>query len=91
MNYDLFASGGYYDRDFFGNIWNNILCVDAKAEKKLESFPVSFNFGLHGIWDRTRDFTPTLIDGYNPGKVAFDSDWKNTLTFNASFGAHLYY
>ena len=82
MDYDGFARKGYYDRDFFGNIWNNILCVDAKTEKKLESFPVSFSFGLHGIWDRTRPFEP-ISETYE--KTIVDKETGETKTVTESY------
>ena len=93
MNYDAYYAGEYQSRDFFKNIWNNVLDVEAGVEKKLSSFPVSFSFGLSGIWDRTRSFTPLIPEGqtYNPGYVSLDEDWVNTFTVSAKFGGKIYY
>lgn len=89
--------GAYFKRDFFGNIWNNIICVDAVLEKEFTSFPVTFSFGIYGIWDRTREFVPHIIHSefddvdFNPGLVDSFGDWVNTFTVNAKFGAKVYY
>ena len=89
--------GSYFKRDFFGNIWNNILCVDARVEKTLETFPVSFYVGLYGIWDRTREFKPDARESekdhvwFNPGRVFSFGDWVNTFTLNVKFGGKVYY
>ncbi len=102
MSYDAFynGSGGdygaYINRDFFDNIWNNVLQVSARVEKKLSSFPVTFYLGMTGIVDRTRSFEPTVqydsySIAYNPGRVTFTSDWVTTYTMNATFGTKIYY
>lgn len=90
ISYWMYDDGQYLNRDVFGNIWNNILCVDAKLEKSFEKFPLTAYAGVYGIWDRTRHFTPSRTD-FNPGLVTFDSDWVNTFTVNAKFGAKVYY
>ena len=89
--------GEYRKRDFFGNIWNNILVLEASAEKKLDGFPLTLCFGLTGMLDSTREFEPTVrVDAaegfeYNPGIVEFTGDWVNTFIVNASIGARIYY
>ena len=88
--------GAYFKRDFFGNIWDNALDVEARVEKQLENFPLTVSFGLTGIWQRTRGFEPKVRhDGkgfdYNPGEVNFTGDWKNTFILNATLGARVYY
>lgn len=96
MSYSAYDEGEYRMRDFFGNIWDNALDVEAGVEKQLEDFPLTVSFGLTGIWQRTRGFEPTVRhDGkgfdYNPGEVSFTGDWKNTFIMNASLGARVYY
>lgn len=102
MNYEAYyagdcgrAYGRYYKRDFFANIWNNAVDLEVSVSKKLESFPVTFHFGLISIWDMTRTFTPEneiyAERLFNPGKVDFSSDWQSTLTVSAEFGARVYY
>ena len=89
--------GAYFKRDFFKNLWNVTLCVDAQIEKQLESFPVSFYAGAYGILDRTRDFTPDVRHSefddlyFNPGRILEFGDWVNTFTLSAKFGAKIYY
>ena len=102
MNYEAYyaedcgrAYGRYYSRDFFANIWNNAVDLEVSVSKKLDSFPVTFNFGMIGIWDMTRTYDPQNEEYagriFNPGKVDFTSDWQSTFTVSAEFGARLYY
>ena len=86
---------GYYEsRDFFGNIWNNILDVELSAEKGFESMPLSLFFGLQGMLESKRDFTSKTIgttDLLYPGKIESWGEWKNELTVNAKIGIKVYY
>ena len=87
--------GGYYKRDFFSNIWNTVLNLDATVEKSFSAFPLTLSAGIIGIWERSRTFEPipsevgTTI--YYPGKVNFTGDWVSSVTVSAKFGAHIYY
>jgi len=98
MNYDY--SDYYEKRDFFSNIWDNILEAEAKVEKKLEDYPVTLILGGRMIWERTRSFVPVVYTAendagvkfdYNPGLVTSFGDWENTLTACAILGAKIYY
>ena len=100
LNYSYYSSGpgewGYYEsRDFFANIWNNILDVEVTAEKNFESMPLSLFFGLQGMLESKRDFTSKTIaisDGLlYPGKIESWGEWKNELTVNAKIGIKVYY
>ena len=101
MSYKGYDAGSYKDRDFFGNIWNNLLDVELKVERKLDDFPLSFSCGIIGIWEHTRSFNPTVVHDaggalyngfdYNPGSIVSWGDWTDILTFNATFGMRLYY
>ena len=88
---------GYYEsRDFFGNIWNNILDVELSAEKGFESVPISLFFGLQGMLESKRDFTSKTIafgttDLLYPGKIESWGEWENELTVNAKIGIKVYY
>ncbi len=100
MSYKAAYAGDYIGRDFFNNIWNNILDAEVTVEKKLESFPVTFSFGLRGLWEMEREFTPTVLEDtknpdhpfyYNPGSVTFTSGWEHSFTVCGLLGAKLYY
>lgn len=85
--------GQYYDRDFFGNIWNVIYYGDLTVEKKLENSPVTLVFGVRDILEAKRSFDPVVIPlrNYNPGKVSFTSDWSYENTILASLGVKVFY
>ena len=97
MSYKGFYEGKYIDRDFFNNIWDNQLEVQMSAEKSLESFPMSISFGVRGIWDRSRDFVPTVETDtdegfeYNPGKVVSFGEWTDTFTLAGILSVKIYY
>ena len=96
MSYSAFDSGDYHERAFFSNIWDNALDAEARIEKTFEDFPLTLCFGLTGIWERTREFEPTVKDDaegfkYNPGEVEFTGDWTDTFILAASVGARIYY
>ena len=101
MSYKGYDAGNYKDRDFFGNIWDNLLDVELKVERKLDDFPLSFSCGIIGIWEHTRSFVPTVLHDaggalyngfdYNPGSIVSWGEWTDILTFNATFGMRLYY
>ena len=56
MNYDASVAGDYADKDFFHNIWNNILDVSVVVEKQFTDFPFSVFVGLQGIAEWKRDY-----------------------------------
>lgn len=58
LDYSAYDRGEYYDKDFFNNIWNNILDVELSVEKKINN--CSFNVGLQGIVESKRDFNPEI-------------------------------
>ncbi len=103
MSYEASYADEYEGRDFFNNIWNNIVDAEITVEKKLDSFPVTLSFGLRGLWEMERTFDVDEenlpVDSsdsnhpfkYNPGTVTFTSDWNNTFTACALFGAKIYY
>ncbi|MBR2281323.1 MAG: hypothetical protein IJ863_01735 [Spirochaetales bacterium] len=99
MSYAAADDGEYESRDFFNNIWDNILDAEMKVEKKLDSYPVTFTFGGRVIWERSRSFDPVtkdaIIDGvpfkYNPGIVNSYGDWSDSITACALLGVKLYY
>ncbi len=107
MNYGAFDSfdgekwGQYYSRDFFGNIWNNIVDVELKIEKSFPTkIPMSIVLGLNGIIETSRSFEPEVIDvyedgkvvyKYNPGRILSWGDWVTDFTMNLKVGVKLAY
>ncbi len=107
MNYGAFDSfdgekwGQYYSRDFFGNIWNNIVDVELKIEKSFPTrIPMSIVLGLNGIIETSRSFEPEVIDvyedgkvvyKYNPGRILSWGDWATDFTLNLKVGVKLAY
>lgn len=71
MNYGAFDSfdgekwGQYYSRDFFGNIWNNIVDIEVEVEKSFPTrIPMSVVVGLNGIIETSRAFEPEIVSAY---------------------------
>lgn len=107
MNYGVFDVfdgekwGQYYSRDFFGNIWNNIVDVELKIEKSFPTrIPMSIVLGLNGIIETSRSFEPEVIDvyedgkvvyKYNPGRILSWGDWVTDFTMNLKVGVKLAY
>lgn len=107
MNYGVFGTfdgerwGQYYSRDFFGNIWNNIVDVELKVEKSFPTrIPMSIVLGLNGIIETSRSFEPEVIDvyedgkvvyKYNPGRILSWGDWVTDFTMNLKVGVKLAY
>lgn len=107
MNYGVFDVfdgekwGQYYNRDFFGNIWNNIVDVELKIEKSFPTrIPMSIVLGLNGIIETSRSFEPEVIDvyedgkvvyKYNPGRILSWGDWVTDFTMNLKVGVKLAY
>lgn len=107
MNYGVFDVfdgekwGQYYSRDFFGNIWNNIVDVELKIEKSFPTrIPMSIVLGLNGIIETSRSFEPEVIDvyedgkvvyKYNPGRILSWGDWATDFTLNLKVGVKLAY
>lgn len=107
MNYGAFDSfdgekwGQYYSRDFFGNIWNNIVDIEVEVEKSFPTkIPMSIVLGLNGIIETSRSFEPEVIDvyedgkvvyKYNPGRILSWGDWVTDFTMNLKVGVKLAY
>ncbi len=103
MNYGAFDSfngekwGQYYSRDFFGNIWNNIVDIEVEVEKSFPTrIPMSVVVGLNGIIETSRSFEPevrTSSEGYeyNPGRILSWGDWATDFTMNLKVGVKLAY
>lgn len=107
MNYGAFDSfdgekwGQYYSRDFFGNIWNNIVDIEVEVEKSFPTkIPMSIVLGLNGIIETSRSFEPEVIDVYEDGKVVYEynpgrilswGDWVTDFTMNLKVGVKLAY
>lgn len=107
MNYGVFGTfdgerwGRYYSRDFFGNVWNNIVDVELKVEKSFPTrIPMSIVLGLNGIIETSRSFEPEVIDvyedgkvvyKYNPGRILSWGDWVTDFTMNLKVGVKLAY
>lgn len=107
MNYGVFDVfygekwGQYYSRDFFGNIWNNIVDVELKIEKSFPTrIPMSVIVGLNGMIETSRAFEPEVIDvyedgkivyKYNPGRILSWGDWVTDFTMNLKVGVKLAY
>lgn len=71
MNYGAFDSfdgekwGQYYSRDFFGNIWNNIVDIEVEVEKSFPTrIPMSVIVGLNGMIETSRAFEPEIVSAY---------------------------
>lgn len=71
MNYEAFDSfngekwGQYYSRDFFGNIWNNIVDIEVEVEKSFPTrIPMSVVVGLNGMIETSRSFEPEVVPVY---------------------------
>lgn len=101
MEYDAYDSfedgmwGEYYSRDFFGNIWNNILDVEVNVNHSFVDIPVVLNLGLQGIFDSTRSFEPEKrilgAHSYNPGRILSWGKWESSFSVNAKVGLSIYY
>ena len=71
MNYGAFDAfdgekwGQYYSRDFFGNIWNNIVDIEVEVEKSFPTrIPMSVVVGLNGMIETCRSFEPEVSSVY---------------------------
>lgn len=103
MNYGAFDSfdgekwGQYYSRDFFGNIWNNIVDIEVEVEKSFPTrIPMSIVLGLNGIIETSRSFEPEVKNSsegyeYNPGRIISWGDWVTDFTMNLKVGVKLAY
>lgn len=103
MDYGAFGTlddgkwGEYYSRNFFGNVWNNIVDIEVEVEKDFSTrIPMSVVFGIHGVVDTSRSFVPevrTSSEGYkyNPGRVLSWGDWQTEFTINCKVGMKLAY
>lgn len=107
MNYGVFDVfdgekwGQYYSRDFFGNIWNNIVDIEVEVEKSFPTkIPMSVIVGLNGMIETSRSFEPEVIDVYEDGKVVYKykpgrilswGDWETDFTLNLKVGVKLAY
>ena len=101
MEYDAYDSfedgmwGEYYSRDFFGNIWNNILDVEVNVNHSFVDIPVVLNLVLQGIFDSTRSFEPEKrilgAHSYNPGRILSWGEWESSFSVNAKVGLSIYY
>lgn len=107
MNYGVFDVfdgekwGQYYSRDFFGNIWNNIVDIEVEVEKSFPTkIPMSIVLCLNGIIETSRSFEPEVIDvyedgkvvyKYNPGRILSWGDWVTDFTMNLKVGVKLAY
>lgn len=98
MSYSAEYGGEYYYRDFFNNIWNNIVDIEIEAQKSFDTkLPVIVTLGLQAIINSSRDFTPlTKTDttygfNYNPGKVESWGEWGTTFSLCGRVGVKLAY
>ena len=97
MSYDAEYAGEYYYRDFFNNIWNNIVDIEVEAQKSFDSkLPVTVTLGLQAIIKSSREFTPEVrtrsnAPTYNPGKVEFTSGWETEFSICGKLGVKLAY
>ena len=94
---------GYYPRDFFGNIWNNIFDVEIDVEHEMENIPIAISFGIQGILETSRPFTQEMIPAYleenkkkgwpdyYPGKITAWGEWNSVFSINAKIGISVYY
>lgn len=94
---DYNATDSYSDRDFFNNIWNNILDVEIEAQKSFDTkVPMTVTLGLQTIVNSSREFKAEVKTGkdapqYNPGKVEFTSDWNTVISVCGKVGVKLAY
>ena len=94
---DYYNTDEYYYRDFFNNIWNNILDVEVEAQKSFDAkLPVTVTLGLQAIINSSREFTPEVRTGsyapeYNPGTVKSWGDWQTTFSLTGKVGLKLAY
>lgn len=58
LDYSAYDRGEYYDKDFFNNIWNNILDVELNVERKINN--LSIFAGIQGVIETKRDFSPVI-------------------------------
>lgn len=97
MDYASQESGNYYNRDFFNNIWNNILDIEVETQKSLDvKLPVTVTLGLQAIINSSREFDPEVRTGsyapeYNPGMVKSWGDWNTTFSLCGKLGVKLAY
>lgn len=95
MNYEAEYAGEYYYRDFFNNIWDNIVDIEVEAQKSFDSkLPVTVSLGLQAIINSSRDFTPTVKGSnpsYNPGKIESWGSWGTTFSICGRVGVQLAY
>ena len=97
MDYAAQESGKYYNRDFFNNIWNNILDVEVEAQKSFDAkLPVTVTLGLQAIINSSREFDPEVRTGsyapeYNPGTVKSWGDWQTSFSLTGKVGLKLAY
>ena len=87
MNYESSVEGCYADKDFFHNIWNNILDVSVTLEKQFADFPVSVFVGLEGIveWHRSYDNSQALEPIESEDAQYYNNGWINT-GYNMKYG-----
>ena len=94
---DYYNTNDYYNRDFFNNIWNNILDVEVEAQKSFDSkLPVTVTLGLQAIINSSREFDPEVRTGsyapeYNPGTVKSWGDWQTSFSLTGKVGLKLAY
>ena len=102
MSYTAEYAGEYYDRDFFNNIWNNIVDIEVEAQKSFDTkVPMTITLGLQTIINSSRSYTPTIkyaamynggaIDKYNPGQTTYSDDWSTVISVCGKLGLKLAY
>lgn len=101
-NNDRLGDWGYYPKDFFNNIWNNILDLEISSQHRFKEFPISITFGLQGILESARSYVPRMEPGginsegygwsdYYPGEIISWGEWESTFSVNAKVGVSIYY
>ena len=97
MSYEADYEEEYAYRDFFNNIWNNIVDIEVEAQKSFDTkVPMTVTLGLQTIINSSRDFTYELrhrsdAPNYNPGIVEFTSDWSTVISVCGKLGLKLAY
>ena len=104
MSYKAEDAGEYFYRDFFSNIWNNIIDIEVEAQKSFDTkVPMTVTLGLQTIVNSSRSFTPTVetvamykyanspVDEINPGKTTYADDWNTVISVCGKLGVKLAY
>lgn len=97
MSYKADYAGEYAYRDFFNNIWNNIIDIEVEAQKSFDTkVPMTVTLGLQTIVNSSRSFTYEVLHredapNYNPGNVEFTSDWSTVVSVCGKLGVKLAY